>query len=126
MLFSPFSYNSSFITIHNEVAARLYFHRHMSFCSQGGRGGGVTDTSQADPQADTPSRQTPLGRHHSRYTPWSDIPLVRHPLARHLLPSAYWDAHPPCPVHAGIHAPDQCMLAATASDDMHPTGMHSC
>ena len=125
MLFSPFSYNSSFITIHNVVAARLCFHRHLSFCSQGeGRGCDRHPTSrppgrhpfQADPPGQTPQQIRPLGRH----------PLVRHPLARHPLPSACWDAHPPCPVHAGIHPPAQCMLAATASDDMHPTGMHSC
>ena len=53
---------------------------------------------------------------------------------------------PPCPVHAGIHTPTQCMLGytntpplpsafwdipplpptATAGDGTHPTGMHSC
>ena len=121
MLFSPFSYNSSFITIHNVVAARLCFHRHLSFCSQGeGEGCGRHPMSrppdrypfQADPPGQTP--------------PWSDTPW----------PDTPWP-DTPCPVHAGMHTlpaqcmlgytpPAQCMLAATASDDMHPTGMHSC
>ena len=46
-------------------------------------------------------------------TPRSDTPPGRHPLGRHLLPSACWDTHPPaqcmlgythtpCPVQAGI------------------------
>ena len=50
---------------------------------------GQTPPPRADtpPWADIPlPRQTP--------PPWADIPL---------LPSACWDTHTPCPVHAGIH-----------------------
>ena len=47
---------------------------------------------------------TPLGRQPPGQTP--------------SLPSACWDTHP-CPVHAEIDM-------ATATDGMHPTGMHSC
>ena len=47
--------------------------------------------------ADTPSGQTPLGRH---------------PPGTHTLPSACWDTPPP--------------RAATAANGTHPTGMHSC
>ena len=82
----------------------------------------------------------------------ADIPLGRHPLGRHPL-----SKHPPrvdtpwqplpCPVHAGIHPPAQCMLGYiplpsacwdthTPAQCMlgygqqvggtHPTGRHSC
>ena len=107
------------VTVPNVVAARLCFHRRLSFCSQEG-GGGVSqhvlgrhpqaDTSlSADTPlwADTPSGQTPL---------WADTPLGRHPRAD--TPPG----RPPCPVHARIHTPP----AATAADGTHPTGMHSC
>ena len=40
------------------------------------------------------------------------------------LPSAWWDTHPPHPVHGGIHPP--LPPTATAADSTHPTGMHSC
>ena len=46
-------------------------------------------------------------------TPQADTPLCRHPL--------------PCPVHAGIHPPVQCMLGyGQQAGGMHPTGMQSC
>ena len=35
--------------------------------------------------------------------------------------------HPPCPVHAEIDPPAQCMLGyGQQAGGMHPTGMHSC
>ena len=55
--------------------------------------------------------------------------LGRHPPGRHSLPSAYWDTHPPCQVHAGIYTPCPVHAGidmATAADCTHPTGMHSC
>ena len=102
MLFLPFSYNSSFITIHNVVAARLCFHRHLSFCSQGeGRGCDRHPTSR--PPGRHPFQADPLGRHPSRYAPWADTPWSDTP----------WP-DTPCPVHAGMHTlPAQCMLGYT-------------
>ena len=83
----------------------------------------------------------PLGRHPSRQTPPGQTPLSRHRLSRHSLstpspgqtPSRHPSGQtpptqcmmgytPPCPVHAGIYP----LLAATAADGTHPTGMHSC
>ena len=51
-----------------------------------------------------PPGQTPLWADNLPWadTPLADIPLGRHPPGRHLPPTA------------------------TAADDMHPTGMHSC
>ena len=43
------------ITVRNVVMARLYFHRHLWFCSQGGWGG-------RHPTGQTPSRQIPPGQ----------------------------------------------------------------
>ena len=62
---------------------------------------------------------------------WADTP-PRQTRPDTPLPSAWLGyTQPPCPVHAGIHPPAQCMLgynppAATAADGTHPTGMHSC
>ena len=67
---------------------------------------------------------TPPGRQH----PWADTPPGRHqsPWVDTLLPSACWDTHP-CPAHAGIHPPAQCMLGyGQQVGGTHPTGMHSC
>ena len=57
-----------------------------------------------------------------RHPTWADTPL----------PSACWDTHLPCPVHAGIHpSPAQCMLgysqqtSCEQTGSTHPTGMHS-
>ena len=74
--------------------------------------------------ADTPPRQA-----HPRQTPpRADTPgqtpnRADTPLARHPLPSACWETHTSCPVHAGIHP---LPPVATAADGTHPTGMHSC
>ena len=61
-------------TVRNVVAARLCFHRRLSFCSQG-----VcvrVCVWQIRPWADTFHRQTPsIGRH----PPLADTPLGRHP-----------------------------------------------
>ena len=47
--------------------------------------------------------------------------------ADHTLPSACWDTHPSCRVHAGIHPPAQCMLGCgQRAGGAHPAGMHSC
>ena len=46
------------------------------------------------------------------YTPWADTPRPVHA-------GIHTHTHTPCPVHGGIGM-------ATAADDMHPTGMHSC
>ena len=83
-------------------------------------------------------------------TPW-----VGTPQADTSQPSACWDTHTPCPMHAGKHTPPaQCMLGytlllpsacwdthtplpsacwdtlpphpPTPADGTHPTGMHSC
>ena len=59
---------------------------------------------------------TPLGRYPPRQTPPH-------------LPSACWDTHTPCPVHAGIHTNPsaQCMLGCgQQAGGTHPIGMHSC
>ena len=60
---------------------------HLSFCSRGG----------CLPHHPPWTR----GRHLPGQTP--------------LLPSACWDTHPPCPVHAGIHTP-----LASGCWDTHP------
>ena len=72
-------------TVRNVVAARLSFHRRLSFCSQGG---GVFSQHALG--------QTP---------PWADTPL----------PSACWDTHHPHPAQCmlGYTPPTQCMLGYT-------------
>ena len=53
-------------------------------------GGGLPPPGQTPQWADTT-----LGRQPPEQTPpWADTPL----------PSACWDTHPPCPVHAGIQS----------------------
>ena len=80
----------SFITAHNEVGARLCFHRCVWFCSQGGvclsacwdKHPLGADTPRADtpPGADTPE-QTPRGADTPRAdTPRADTPRSRHPM----------------------------------------------
>ena len=54
--------------------ARLCFHRHLWFCSQGG-------VLQTLPQPDTPLGRHPLPERHTH--PWADTPLARNPPARH-------------------------------------------
>ena len=107
------------ITVRNVVAARLCFHRHLSFCSQGGQTLGRPPTPQADPPppgrhppgqtlpGQTPPGQTPpVGRHTpGRHLPWTDTPWADTPLGRHPLPSACWDTQ--CPVVAGLLRPLQ-------------------
>ena len=130
----------------------------QSFCSQGGvcHTPPWSDTPWADiplgrhplpwadtPQGDTPRQTPPLADTPGRY-PWADTPWQTSPLPSacwnthtpcpvhagiHLtLPSACWDTHHPCPVHAGIHTQKcQCMLGyGQQVSSMHPTGMHSC
>ena len=64
--------------------------------------------------ADTPSGRHLPGQTPPRQTLWADNPWVDTPQGRHPLPSACWDTHPLCPVHAGIHTPSaQCMLGYT-------------
>ena len=85
------------ITVHNVVVARLCFHRHLWFCSQGGC------VSQHGLGPDTLP-----GRH-----PWADTPCPVYAGIHTPLSSACWDSHPPaqcmlgytppCPVHDGIH-----------------------
>ena len=98
-------------TVRNVVAARLCFHRHLSFCSQEGMYPSMhwADTSQAD---------TPLGRQPppswaDTPTPWVDIPWQTP------TPPGPWQTHTP---RADTPPPP----AATAADSTHPTGMHSC
>ena len=123
----------NFISVRNEVAARLYFHRRLSVSLFTG-GGGEECLVDTPSQADTP-RQTPPGRHPPGRCSHRQTPLGRHPAGQ----------TPPCPVHAGIHTPPvQCMLgyihspaqckmgynppspAASPAGGTHPTGMHSC
>ena len=48
---------------------------------------------------------TPLGRHPLGRHPHGQTPPGRNPQGRHLLlPSACWDTHPACPVHARIRS----------------------
>ena len=102
----PPAFQDRFIIARKEVAARLYFHRHMSvilFTGEEGvclwcqRGVSATHTH--------PSADTPPGR-----PPWADTPMS----------CACWDTHPPAqcmlgytpnPVHAGIHTP-RCIVHA--------------
>ena len=63
------------ITVRNVIAARLCFHRHLSFCSQGG-GGCV---------ADTPNQTLPPGHTPQADTPWTDTPRADTPLAQCML-----------------------------------------
>ena len=81
------------ITVLNVVAARLCFHRHLSFCSQWGclvdtlnrhplgrhplgRHTPWADTQWADtPRQNSPRENSPLGRS----PPWQTLPLARHP-----------------------------------------------
>ena len=104
------------VTVRNVVAARLCFHRCLSFCSQG-RG--------------------MYPNMHPGYTPWTDTPPSRPdpprvdtPWADTLLPSACWDTPPrqtpSCPVHAGIHTPPgQIVLPGqTAPCPVH-AGIHT-
>ena len=73
---------NTIFTVCNEVAARLYFHRHLSFCSQGGMYPSMHWADTPPPRA-----HTPLPGH----TPsWVDTPPGRHPLH-----SACWDTRPP-------------------------------
>ena len=93
-----------FIHYHPQCSCgKVMFSQASVILFTGGRGG-VWQTAHEQtprqtplpgrpPWADTPSRYTPLGRH----------PPGQTPPARHPLPSACWDAHPPCPVHAGSH-----------------------
>ena len=54
----------SIITVCNIVAARLCFHRRLSFCSQGGCITACTGADTLSPQADTtPQTDTPPARH---------------------------------------------------------------
>ena len=69
--------------------------------------------------ADIPRADTPLGRHPPADTPPAQCMLGYTPPC----PGHAGIHTPSCPVHAGIHAP---LLAATAADGTHPTGMHSC
>ena len=123
------------VTVRSVVVARLCFHRHLWFCSQG---------SGRHPQADTHPLPLPsaccdthtslLGRHPRTDTPSAQCMLGYTPLPSACWdtpqPSACWDTPPaqcmlgytPHPVHAGIHSP----LAATAVSGTHPTGIHSC
>ena len=104
-----------FIHYHPQCScSKVMFSQASVILFTGGRGGGVTDTPQADPQADTPSRQTPLGRHPSRYTPLGRHPPGQTPPGQ----TSPWSDTPwpdtPCPVHAGMHTlPAQCMLGYT-------------
>ena len=64
-------------------------------------------------------------------TPQADPPWQTPPL-----PSACWDTHTPCPVHARIHTPCpvharihplvETMGYGQQVGGTHPTGMHSC
>ena len=87
---------SLLVTVSNVVAARLCFHRHLWFCSWGGRCIKVctgADTPLADsspPRADTPQADTSPGQTPPQQTP-----------------------SPPPPT-------------ATVADGTQPTGMHSC
>ena len=94
------------ITVHNVVAARLCFHRCLSFCSQGG--GLYPSMHWADP----PGQKYPLGRN----TPWAGTPPGRHPPGQipliqcmlgytHTLPSACWDTHTPANCMLGYTPP---------------------
>ena len=73
----------------------------------------------------------PLGRPPGQTPPTGQTAPGRPPWAAPL-PSACWDTHPPghtppCPVHAGIHPPAQCMLGyGQKAGGTHPTGMHTC
>ena len=98
------NHSQVFVTMRNVVAERLCFHRHLSFCSQGGMWQTPPPRQTPPPQADTPSQcRHPLGRYPSWQTsswvdtPWADTPWADTPLGM-----------------------------ATASDGTHPTGMHSC
>ena len=100
------------ITVRNVVAVRLYFQRHLSFCSLVGVYLSMhwADTHsplcrhpmRRHPPGKTPPRKTPLGRHTppGRQPPWADTQLW----ADTPLPSSCWDTHPlpsagytPCP-----------------------------
>ena len=131
------------VTVRNVVAARLCFHRCLSFCSQG-RGMYPNMHPGYTPWADTSPEQTkpPPGRHPLGRHPPAQCMLGYTPPADTLLPSACWDTPPradstpwadtPCPVHAGIHTPPwkdtppHPSQTATAVDAPHPTGMRSC
>ena len=92
---------SLFVTARKEVGARLYFHRRVWFCSQGG-----STWQVPSPWADTPhpGRHTyfpPLGRHPTppgqvhppgRHAPWQTPPAGTPPPRQ---------VHPP----AGTHTP---------------------
>ena len=74
----------------------------QSFCSGGVClwSGGVSATHTPPPRQTHPLSQTsPLGRHPLGRHPRADTPQAHTPL-----PSACWDTHTPCPVHAGIRS----------------------
>ena len=82
------------------------------------------------------------------HTPWADTPQAGPPSGQTPPPNACWDTNSPCPVHAGVHTPTQCMLGYTPppsacwdthippqadttgysqqAGGTHPTEMHSC
>ena len=125
------------------IQLQLFIHYHpqcgcgMAMFSQasvilftGGEGVWQTPHEQTPRQTPLPGRP-PWADTPSRYTPWADTPWADTPWSDTPCPDT------PCPVHTGMHTlpahcmlgytpPAQCMLAATASDDIHPTGMHSC
>ena len=112
------------------VVVRECFHKHVSriLSTVGGSAplnagihtpAGQTPTpGQTHPQADTLPGQTPPGRH----TPLGQTPPTRQthtPPGRHTLLSPWADTLPQA------HIPSS-PGTATAADDTHPTGMHSC
>ena len=105
-------------TARNEVGARLCFHRHVWFCSQGGGLPRCMLGYHPPPGADSPGRGHPpppdsvhrggglpqcmLGYH----PPGADTPRSRHPPC------------PPAAEHAGRYG--------QRAGGTHPTGMQSC
>ena len=106
-------------TARNEVGARLCFHRHVWFCSQGGSapvhaGINPPQSRHPPPEADTPqSRHPPRSRH----PPEADTPLEQTSRADPPGVDTPWSRHPPAE-HAGRYG--QC------AGGMHPTGIQSC